>query len=42
LFRDEIENLIGIRKHEDIIKYIIEEGGEGWYYHMIVSPFVCS
>lgn len=29
LFRDEIENLIGIRKHEDIINYIIEEGGEG-------------
>jgi hypothetical protein len=28
LFRDEIENLIGIRKHEEIIKYIID-GGEG-------------
>lgn len=27
LFKDEIENLIGIRKHEEIIQYIIN-GGE--------------
>ena len=24
LFKDEIENLIGIRKHEDIIEYILK------------------
>ena len=28
LFRDEIENLIGIRKHKDIIKYIMTNYNE--------------
>lgn len=27
MFQDEIENLIGIRNHEDIINYILKGGG---------------
>jgi hypothetical protein len=43
MFRDEIENLIGIREHDEIINYILKiRGGEWWYYLMIVSSILCS